>query len=303
MNDDGGFVHSHFMTWFHLHSAAAGDDWAGVRKTLAASPAQLPRHSLTTPVMVRAVAAGADDVVDALLARGYEPERQDIADILALVADDASPAAGACLGRLLSRLPQLDTVPFIRAAIKGRAAKRILPVLQAAGADLTLDGAALGHALAAESPEGLEALLSLGVYSPFAPAVVAAIGATDRADMKAAYEEVMASAPENSLVDKFRAAAAAGQPVRAALFLNPHGYDDSGAAVTLLGVMAARGLLGEVFAAAVWRHHPDDVIAVHKALGPYGLAEKVSLADVAAELRRQDLQTRGRGKSLRIKPR
>lgn len=102
------------------------------------------------------------------------------------------------------------------------------------------------------------------------------------------------------MIARFRAKLAADEPVRAALFLNPHAHDAAGGAVTLLGVMAARGLLGEVFAAKVWRHHPEDVVTVHAALVEYGLQDKVSLAAVAAELRRQAI---GRRAGFRIGPR
>ena len=85
---------------------------------------------------------------------------------------------------------------------------------------------------------------------------------------------------------------AAGNQWRAAAFINPISYDRTGAPVTLLGILAARGRLTEVFDARHWRAAREDAFKLHEALEAFGMKDKVSLAPFVAALKREDINAR-----------
>ncbi len=295
------FSHDDFTFWFALKTAALADDWGLVQAMLDEQPPRpVTRHALTIPVLSAAIAKGQGDIARAMLSRGFAPVRADVSTVLQGMSSvdktQVKPAVDA-LRHLVDVFPATVISHEAEERWKGGYASEELAWLSQAGADITLQGRAIDLVLAQDEPALMQVLLEEGV-SPFSARIVREMSARAPQDaLRVVWEEIILSHPDA------RAAGAVFQRLRtdatvwrAAMFMNPVGYDKTGAAVTLLGVLAALGRGGEVFDASRWHTNRQEAFAVHGALSAYGMRHAVSLAAFSAEMNRTTMRGKDAGR-------
>ena len=289
-----------FNFWFALKLAADAKDWPLISEYLHSSPTQqTPRHTLTIPVLEGAILAGKSAVVTELLARGYTPDHdtlKTITDKLEFVPDQEQEAVAAAFKLVVSAAPQADVRKLVSDAWRRNCATVVVPQLAGAGFDVLLGGDVIDLALAQDKPELMQLLFEQGI-SPFAPKLLHAMlgGPAPDADVRQVWwMATCAHRDARAALARFDHMKAAGHQWRAAAFINPIAYDQTGAEITLLGVLAAYGRVGEVFDARHWREARDEALALHERLGIYGVQDKVSLAPFVAALNRDAMQARTR---------
>lgn len=287
-----------FNFWFALKTAAQTGDWKQAQNILNDAPGYAtPRHALITRVVGQAVLAGQAQIVAALTARGFVPDfdgLKDIGDKLEFVPPDHQHEVAAALRPLVRVALPDDCDKIVRLAWRQMEAPTVIAQLRAAGMDVLLGGEAAELVLLQERPALMQELLDQQM-SPFAPVLVTAMLEDDASASemrKVWWKHVCADPAAQAALERFDQMRAAGGPWMAAAFLNPLSCDNSGADVTLLGILAAHGRLEDVFDARYWRTTREDALKVHAALAAYGMERKVSLAPLIAALNREAVQAR-----------
>lgn len=290
-----------FSFWFALNRAAEAKDWPLLTEYLHSTPAQkIPRHTLTIPVVEAAVLAGKLDLVKMLLSRGYVPNRDDlktIVDKLEFIDPLEQEAVSQAFQPVVQAASAIDVRTLVADAWRRVAATVVVPQLAAAGFDVLLGGDAVEIAIDECRPELMQLLIEQGM-SPFAPRMLREVFDEERRDEDTHKVWWMAACAHNearAALARFDHMRASGGQWRAAAFINPISYDRTGAAVTLLGILAAQGRLAQIFDARHWREAREDAFVVHQALEAYGMKDKVSLAPFVAALNREDMRARQQG--------
>lgn len=302
-----------FNFWFGLKAAATDRDWEEMRRILAGTGDQaVPRHPMTEQAFHAAARMGEVEIVKSLIARGYQPEPDDVKQLLDWMIDEgAHPKFADALAATLAAIPPYDMSTQIRHVLgQDSGVEDHLRVLLAAKIDVLMGGAALDFAIAQNRPDVLTALFNRAGASPFTPQSVKAREALKATDSETArrLQAVFDTAAFDcrQAQDKIGALqkrlAQKDGDLRAAMFVNPFGFDPEGAPVTLLGMLAAYDLLDDVLKPEHWRQKPDDILRVKEALAAYGLQDRVPLTDFAADLRRTELQARAQARpGLRLR--
>lgn len=297
-DDDKELPADDFSFWFALNRAADAKDWPLLKEYLDASPTQkTPRHTLTIAVLEATVLAGKSALTADILSRGYVPRREDlkaIVDKLEFVDGAEQEAVAQAFAPVVAAASEIDVRTLIGDAWRQIAAPVVVPQLAAAGFDVLLGGDAVEIAIDECRPELMQLLIEQGM-SPFAPKMLREVFDEERRDEdthRVWWQAVCAHGDARTALARFDHMRAAGNQWRAAAFVNPISYDRTGAPVTLLGILAARGRLAEVFDARHWREAREDAFKLHEALDAYGMKGKVTLAPFVAALKREDIKAR-----------
>ena len=287
-----------FSLWFALKSAVGTGDWPLVMQHLDETTTQnVVRHPLTIGVMQAAVGAGKPAIVQALIARGYVPEKDDLKkaiDLIEFTEPDDLERVSEALRHLTANIDAADLDEVVAGVWRSSGARALVAQMAAAGMDVLLDGAVIEIVTHSQNPDLMQLMFEQGA-SPFAPKTVAAIVARSEGgeDVKRAWWlAACAHRDYKTALVKFDAMCVTGGNWHAGAFLNPLSFDKAGAPVTLLGILAAQGKLDDVFQVAHWQDTPAQAVAVHDALAQYGLKDKVSLAPLAAAINRHTLAQR-----------
>lgn len=291
-----------FNFWFALKTASGEKDWQKVSDLLeSAADLPTPRHTLTMPVIEQAALAGKPAIVAEMIKRGFAPDHDTLRTIIDNIeftpVENLDAVADACR-HVLAATPDADVRKLVLAAWRQVAAPVVVPQLRAAGMDVLLGGDVIDVVLEQGRAELVQLLFEQQV-SPFAPRLVSAMldEANRDPDMHHAWWiKVCADAKAQSALARFDHMKTTGGSWRAAAFLNPLFYDDSGAEVTLLGILAARGRANEIFEGRFWRDSREDALKVHAALAQYGIKDQVSLAPLIAALNRDTMSARKQGR-------
>ncbi len=287
-----------FSFWFALRGAVDSKDWAVVTQILSEHAGQhTPRHTLTVPVFSALVLAGKPALVADMLGRGYMPGHNDFAELIDkidLTADEDKAQARQALCLALAALPAGEQRELVIQTWHRPSAPIFVPKLREAEVDVLLGGDVIDIAVSKNRADMIQLLIEQQI-SPMAPRLAKAMLADSMRDTdmyKAWWMALCANAQTQTGLRKFDHMRASGGQWRAAAFLNPIGYDKSGAEITLLGILAARGRAADIFDARYWRDAREDVFKVYDALEAYGIKDKVSLAALTATLNQQDTQAR-----------
>lgn len=302
-----------FNFWFGLKAAAADRDWEEMRRILQATGDQpLPRHPMTEQAFHAAARMGEVDLVQKMIARGYQPEADDVQKLLDWMVDEgAHPKFADALAATLAAMPPCDMGPYIRHVLGQEAhVEDYVRVLVAAKVEVLMQGGAMDFAIGQNRPDVLTALFNQAGLSPFTPQSVIAretLKKTDTAEARSLQAVFDTAAfdcrqAQQKIAQLQKRLSQNDGDLRAAMLVNPFGFDPEGAPVTLLGMLAAYDMLDDVLRPAHWRQKPDDILAVKTALEAYGLQDRVPLTDFAADLRRADLQARAQARpGLRLR--
>jgi hypothetical protein len=301
-----------FTNWFTLQRLARDEKWEMMRALLQEqAPGSLRRH----PPLVSAVRAAIDEgeggIVAEMAARGFAVETEDMVEVIrSFIVSHWTGLQGRALDGWragLAAIKAVDRRAILDAALGDEKSDLIVAALHHAGFDVLRDGDVFARVIAQHDLAGFKGLLDAGL-SVFAPAVVIAMTRMPPEDAPAAAFDLRHEWHRRVTTDNregldilLRGRIAEDAPFRAAQFLNPYRHDGSGAPVTLLGVLAAHGRTGEIFADPLrWAVHPLEAELVYKAFAEYGVVEEGALHGLAAHLSQARLAAARRGGPPRL---